>query len=172
MVQFIETDKHSIAVIPSGGSMSVCAAYMMTFKPEVIKARIQNSENPISDVEYKIMAEKTETPAHETVAYLREPIDRVLSACAKNNTDIAETIEALKTGEGWQAGHPLFQPIAYKFDKVFKFPSQEKEFCEYVGLPYPLPKINESKHPKAKLTKAQMNFLLEYYADELELWNA
>lgn len=169
-MQFIETENHSIAVIPKALSMSICCAYMNTFKYDVIAHRLKNSVAPIEDVEYKIMAEKTETPTKETVALIREPIDRFLSACAMNNTDVAETIEALKTGEGWQATHPIFEKQSYNYDKVFKFPAQTDDFCKYVGLPYPLPKLNESKNPKAKLTKEQIKFLENYYADDIKLY--
>jgi hypothetical protein len=167
-MQFIKTPTHSIRYINKGFSTSLCKDVAETFYPENLVERAIESH-----FDYKGMVIITETPDNPTVALMREPIDRLLSALAMNNTDVDETIQSLKSGEGWQATHPIFAPQNLEsIDKVFRFPEEEEQFCTETGLPYPLAELNQSKNPKPSLTKEQQKFFEEYYATDIKLYQS
>lgn len=162
-MRFIVTPTHCIAYINKGFSTSLCKDVAEAFYPV---------EGVIEDVHhYKGIVTITENPDKPTVALMREPIDRLLSALAMNNTDVEETIESLKSGEGWQASHPIFARQSLEgIDKVFKFLDGCKEFCKETGLPYPLSKLNESKNPKPELSAGELQFFEEYYRDDIKFY--
>lgn len=171
-MDFFETETHNITVIPKGLSSSIGKAIAERDCVEEIK-RLTDSGEPMADFIYKAIVPHTETPSKPTAALMREPIERLLSALAMNNTNVQETIESLKSGEGWQATHPIFMPQNLEsIDKVFRFPEQEEDFCKETGLPYPLPKLNQSKNTKPELTEEQQEFFEEYYATDIKLYQS
>lgn len=167
-MRFFETSKYCVANISRCYSTSIAKHILESFYPEIILHRINNSKEPISAIEYKCLLPHVEIPSKKTIALLRHPIERFISAVSLNNTDIDETIFALQTKKGWQAEHPLFESYMYAYDTTLTKP---KSLCEILKTSIDdFPKLNSFIGQRAILTKKQTTALEELYKDDISLY--
>jgi len=173
-MRLIETPTHNIVYISRVSSSAIikaCAQKWHQAELDAITVNLQPGYE-LEEFTYKGIVPQTEEPTKPTVALMREPIDRILSGLAANNTTVEELIEGLESGEGWVASHPFFAAQNLEgIDKVFKFPEEIEDFCKEVGLDS-LPVVNESQNPKPELMPEEREFLENYYAPDIKFYNS
>jgi hypothetical protein len=93
---------------------------------------------------------------------LRNPIERFRSMCAHKPD---KTLEE-------HLNQPIYGPLPKGDFKYFLFENQLEECAEWLGLPSPLPKINDSiESNKPILTTEQEAIVRKIYMDDIILWN-
>jgi len=163
---------HSIANIRRVGSSTLTTIIANTFFPDLSAqdGLHINTVIPLSSV-------PTGTPH----AIVRDPIDRFISAYAKklmgvpSNLNIEDFISWLiKQDKGTLNWH--FRPqtiIIGNFENInyYDFNKGLDTLGATIGLPVPLPTINETDITnKPTLTQDQINILKDYYADDVALY--
>jgi hypothetical protein len=108
----------------------------------------------------------------ELVSMFRNPIERFVSGCAQLKWSIERGIEELKKPIIDVHIRPQYTFLSeQRPTKLFKFPDQLTECAVYLGLESPLPHLKKSIS-KPELTEEQTAYLIEFYAKDLELFNA
>lgn len=125
-------------------------------------------------------------PDRPVICLVREPVTRFRSAMAQLGIDdVDAAIEELHTEAGAYGVAPgtrvklvdnvHFRPqTQFTGDPItyFKFPDQVDVAATALGLPLPLPVINDSNGVKPTLTPEQEAAVREFYAADVALWDS
>lgn len=173
MNYFILPNNRFIAAIHKNAHNALAAAIVQTFYKELmecVNTALPESKRFADLHIWRALAPQTEIPRARVYALLREPVDRFLSAMAMMpHLNIDETLATLAE----QIQPPFFRQSDYMLTgaKLYRFPDQIELLSQDVGLPYPLPVINQGRNPKPVLTDAQKKAVEKYYAEDGELYH-
>jgi len=98
---------------------------------------------------------------------VRDPVERFKSACARRNKTAEEGLLEDEV-HFWTMDN-----MGLLNDKIkyFLFPEQIDECANWLGLPTPVPKLNEEKDDKKPvLTEEQLELVTKQYYDDNELY--
>ena len=163
-----------IALVPRSGSHTLFSLILKHFDPQ---ARQESWEpypgkrwHPVMNLQHgmcNLAAERV--PGEVTFAVVvRDPVERFRSACARLQKTPAEVIaESLDDVHTWTLDSMglLRHPQA----RYFLF-SQLTRCAEFLGLPTPLPQMNEEP-VKPELSEQELQFVMQYYANDISLYN-
>lgn len=102
---------------------------------------------------------------------VRDPIERFRSSCARQNVSVEE---GLKRTE-WDVHFWPLSNMGLLQDGVthFRFPDQLNDCAEWLGLPTPVPQLNEeAEELKPVLTPEQEEAVRAAYAADIALWES
>lgn len=156
----------ALALVTRSGSHSL----MNLMLPEVYEQKVpsnlkEDRWHPIMNLQGWDL--KYGFPECEVCCMVRNPVDRFKSACARRNKTVEEglledevhfwTIESMGL---------LNDQIKY-----FLFPEQINECADWLGLPTPVPRLNEEKDDKKPiLTEEQLELVTKQYYNDNELY--
>jgi len=109
-------------------------------------------------------------PDQPVACLVRDPVERFRSACARRNKSVEEGLELLSTDvHFWPlADMGLLAGVTH-----FRFPDQIDACAEWLGLPTPVPPLNqESEDGKPVLTAEQTAAIRQAYAADVALWES
>jgi len=98
---------------------------------------------------------------------VRDPVERFRSSCARRNKTVDEGLLEDEV-HFW-----TIESMGLLNDKIkyFLFPEQIDECAEWLGLPTPVPRLNEEKNDKKpKLNKKELELVIEKYYNDTELY--
>lgn len=188
-MKYFITQNYSVAFIPKAGCSTFSRAIIKAFQPEE-ESIIQNSAFPEGrgpdNLHWQWMVKAEDDPSKPVLAFIRHPLQRFLSAMAEfGRTDIDETLHVMRNNLEVKsrvntkmyilANNPHFRPQILWMTpttKLYRFPDHLNEGAQELGLSLPLPKINQAKRPKPTPTAEQEAEILNYYAEDLALYNA
>jgi hypothetical protein len=106
-------------------------------------------------------------PECEVYCMVRDPIERFKSACARRNKTVEEGLLEDEV-HFWS-----IESMGLLNDniKYFLFPEQINECADWLGLPTPVPRVNEEKDEKKPvLTEEQLELVTKQYYNDNELY--
>jgi hypothetical protein len=110
-------------------------------------------------------------PAEGLCCMVRDPVERFRSACARQNVTVEQGLELFETDvHFWSLSYMglLTEGVTH-----FRFPDQINDCLEWLGLPTPVPQLNEeAEELKPTLTPEQEARVREIYADDIVLWES
>jgi hypothetical protein len=179
------TPSYSVAfnakVASSTLSRAIIAAFHLEQANLIQTAAYPEGKGP-DNTQAHFLCPKEKTPSKPVVLVVREPIARFRAAMAQTRlTNVDAALNALEqNGEvkfpkrsrkiredvHFKHQHELAQPSA----KVFKLEDLDAA-ATYIGLPLPLPIINEATGEKPTLTPEQEARVLAYYAEDKALYD-
>ncbi len=194
---FIAGDK-LLAFNAKCGTSSFCNAIIKTHHPLILDKLLNHTHFPygqtMDDMQqlHKYVPTRV-NPDRPTALLVREPVSRFRSAMGflglKDKVDdvlrvmVEESGEPIINAKGAIFGgrRPLAADIHLKRQskflhddadlKIFKM-SEIDECAEWLGLPTPLVRYNETSKPKPDLTGEQIDKIKEYYKRDVELWKS
>jgi hypothetical protein len=102
---------------------------------------------------------------------VRDPVERFRSACARQQKTVEEGLELIEADvHFWtlESMGLLAEGITY-----FRFPDQIDECAQWLGLPTPVPQLNEeAEESKPVLTPEQEEAIRATYAADIALWES
>lgn len=158
-MQYFVGKNHCFATNSKASKHSICKALVEKDYPE----KLEGLED-ISEHTYYTLVPQTDTPELPVLMFVRDPVERFISAASMNHglIPIEESLAML--------GQNQFdkQKDYYIEGKttVFKFPEQIAEFCEAAGFEK-LDKLNEANGEKKVLTEEQLQIVKDFYADDI-----
>ena len=180
---YFVTPSHSVAVNPKVASSTLARAIIAAFHPEQ-ESLLQTAAYPEGKGPHNVQAHwlcpKEMEPTRPVVLVVREPLDRFRSAVAQVGiADIDAAIDALEQDREVQIDRPRkrlrinphfsHQHELLRGGTAFRLENIEAA-ATLIGLPLPLPSINEAARPKPDLTPEQASRVLAYYAADAELY--
>jgi hypothetical protein len=177
-IYFILPNGHSVANIRRAGSTSLTTLIAQTFFPSI---------SPIDFgagiMQYSTQLPISSVPVGITHAVVRHPVERFKSAFTKKLkgvpqiSAVGEFIDWLITQDrGTLNWHYRPQSIIIgDFPNItyYDFNTQLNELATNIGLPTPLPVINNTNPEiKPELTDEQVNKLESYYYDDMTLYSS
>jgi hypothetical protein len=102
---------------------------------------------------------------------VRDPVERFRSSCARQKVSVEE---GLMRSE-WDVHFWTLSDMGLLQKDVtyFRFPDQLNDCAEWLGLPTPVPQLNEeAEELKPDLTPEQEVLVREIYADDIVLWES
>ena len=187
-----------IAQIGKVGSSSLARAIIASF-PADINPRVPDYEALITDpnTQYPIgvtadnnfwqrTVPNTSTPTKPVFMFVREPVQRFLSAMAQCNlididaalagytgdTDLVnETGASISPASNFHFMPQLQYAQSGQQTKLYQFPGQITQFCSDVGMEI-LPLVNPARNPKPVPTDAQTASIQAAYAADVALYNS
>lgn len=177
------TPNYSVALNAKVGSSTLSRAIIAAFHPEQ-ESLIQTAAYPDgkgpdnTQVHWLCPSEKE--PSKPVVLVVREPVDRFRTAMAQTGqTDVDAALAALEQDGEIQfprRTRKLREDVHFRHQHALlrggtAFPLEDlDEAATFIGLPLPLPVINEAKRPKPDLTPEQEARVLAYYAADAALY--
>lgn len=165
----------SVANIRRAGSTVISTLIAKTFFPDLSGIDFgggvlqYNTQLPVSSI-----------PTGIPHAAIRHPIDRFESAYAKklkgvpSDLEVGEFIDWLIDQDpgtlNWHFRPQTTIIGSFSGIKLYDFNTQLEQFATDIGLPTPLPTINETLSGKPILTQDQLDRLNNYYATDLTLY--
>ena len=183
---YFKTPNYSVAFNAKVASSTLSRAIVAAFHPEQ-EYLIQTAAYPAGkgpdNTQAHSLCPKEETASEPIVLVVREPVARFRAAMAQVRlTDVDAVLAALEQNGAlphprrslnireevhFMHQHTLAQPSA----KVFKLEDLNAA-ATYIGLPLPLPAINEASGEKPLLTPEQESRVLAYYAEDKALYDS
>ena len=166
---------HSLANIRRAGSTSLTTIIAQTFFPDLSGIDFGGSV-----LQYSTQLPVSSVPTGIPHAIVRHPIDRFESAYAKKIKGVPSQLSVddfiswlLEQDQGTLNWH--FRPqttIIGSFSGInlYDFNTQLNKLASDIGLPTPLPTLNETLSGKPVLTQEQIDKLNNYYAADLTLY--
>jgi hypothetical protein len=106
-------------------------------------------------------------PECEVYCMVRDPIERFKSACARRNKTVEEGLLEDEV-HFWSIESMGLLNDSIKY---FLFPEQIDECADWLGLPTPVPRVNEEKDEKKPvLTEEQLELVTRQYYNDNELY--
>jgi hypothetical protein len=106
-------------------------------------------------------------PECEVYCMVRDPVERFKSACARRNKTIEEGLLEDEV-HFWSIES---MGLINDSIKYFLFPEQIDECADWLGLPTPVPRVNEEKEEKKPvLTEEQLELVVKQYYNDNELY--
>lgn len=102
---------------------------------------------------------------------VRDPVERFRSSCARQKVSVEEGL----TRKEWDVHFWSLKFMGLHQEGVthFRFPDQLNDCAEWLGLPTPVPQLNEeAEELKPVLTPEQEARVREIYADDIVLWES
>lgn len=182
------TEKYSVAMIPKSGCSTLARATIKAFQPEqeleISKAKYPQGKNEFNTPPH-ILADKESTPSKQIIAFIREPIERFLSAMVQLRLiNIEETLDAFDSGvDILNINQKIINPFKnihfrhqYKWvnntTKLYKFPDHLEEGALEIGYSLPLPVMNPGVAEKPTPTPEQQIRILNYFNKDKELFDS
>jgi hypothetical protein len=106
-------------------------------------------------------------PNYEICCMVRNPIERFRSSCARRNKTVEEGLLEDEV-HFWS-----IESMGLLNDKIkyFLFPEQIDECAAWLGLPIPVPRLNEEKDDKKPvLSESQLGLVVKQYYNDNELY--
>lgn len=186
------TPNYSVSLIPKSGCSTIARLVLKSFYPDK-ESLIQTGAYPEGkgpdNTLWQGFTPKEKYPSKPVISFIREPIERFLSAMSQENLiDVDLTIDSIinstplppqnlngKRKERLLSRNPHFSlqikqvtPTA----KLYKFPDHLTEGSAEIGFVGDLVHINSASRPKPSLTQNQINILNEIYAEDILLYNS
>ena len=177
------TPNYSVAFNAKVGSSTLARAIIAAFHPEqehlIQTATYPEGKGPDTNQVQWLCPKETE-PSKPVVLIVRQPVDRFRSAMAQTNqTDVEAALVALE-----EDGEIQFPRRKRKLRKDIHFQHQHEllnggtafrledldSAATLIGLPLPLPTMNEASRPKPDLTPEQEARVLAYYGSDAALY--
>lgn len=106
-------------------------------------------------------------PECEVCCMVRNPVDRFKSSCARRNKTVEEGLTEDEAHFWTMDSMGLLNDSI----KYFLFPEQIDDCANWLGLPVPVPRLNEEKDEKKPvLTKEQLELVTKQYYNDNELY--
>lgn len=102
---------------------------------------------------------------------VRDPIERFRSACARQKVSVEEGLSLSESDvHFWSLEYMGLLSFGVKY---FRFPDQIDLCAEWLGLPTPIPKMNEEpESDKPVLTETQRELIKKQYNQDILLWES
>jgi len=184
---YYKTPNHSLALIPKSGCSTMARCVIKNFYPDK-EHLIQNAAYPEGkgpdNTKWQSFTPKEKIPSKPTLALVRNPVDRFISAMSQVNlTDVAIALDSLLNGTVIEmpkgklnlSKNPHFKrQILWMLPdtKLYRFPDHLNEAAVELGMQLPLPVINSASRPKPTLTYEQQQIIENYYAQDITLFNS
>jgi hypothetical protein len=164
-----------LALVPRSGSHTLFSLILKHFDPQARQESWEPHQgkrwHPVMNLQQGMCDLSVENvPGEVTLAVVvRDPVERFRSACARLQKPpaavIAENLDDVHTWTLDSMGL-LSHPQA----KYFLF-SQLTQCAEFLGLPTPLPQMNEEP-VKPELSNQELQFVVQHYARDIALFNS
>jgi hypothetical protein len=190
MPSYFITPNYSVGLIPKVGCSSFGCAVIKAFQPDELQ-RLENAFYPsglsFEKVQSQVFAKRERQPSKQTLVFVRNPLQRFLSAMAQVNiSDIDEAIDSLNNGTRIVNNGQNERILCVKTNvhflpqilwclpdtKLYKFPDHIQDGAQEIGLEYPLPVINEASRPKPVPSQSQESAINQYYSEDWALYNS
>jgi hypothetical protein len=180
------TPNYSVAMNLKCASSTLARSIIQKFHPNdefsIQNAAYPNGKNP-DDIQWHFLCPKEKDPSKEVLLVVRNPANRFISAMSQfdlsnvdevlyaleNKTSIMMKKRQLKVSENNhftnQINKIITEALCYKMEDLNLAATE-------IGLDLPLPTINESSGPRPELTEEQTQRVLNYYAEDLALYNS
>ena len=184
---YYKTPNHSLALIPKSGCSTMARCVIKNFYPDT-EYLIQNAAYPEGkgpdSIMWQSFAPKEKHPSKPTVALIRNPVDRFVSAMSQVNLmDVDAAIYSMLNGTDIQMAkgklnisknsHFRLQVKWLVPDtKLYRFPDHLQEAAIQLGMQIPLPVVNAASRPKPTLTPQQQQIVEQYYAEDIVLYDS
>jgi len=165
----------SVANIRRAGSTVITTLIAKTFFPD-----LSGIDFGGGILQFSTQIPVSSTPTGIPHAIVRHPIDRFESAYAKKVGGVPKDLEVDKFIDWLIDQDPgtlnwHFRPQttiigSFSGTKLYDFDTQLEQFATDIGLPTPLPVLNETLSGKPVLTQEQLDKLNNYYAADLTLY--
>lgn len=184
------TPNYSLALIPKVGCSSISRAVIKAFQPQeenlIINAAYPDGGSP-DNTRWQMLARTEKEPSKQVLAIIRDPVERFKSAIAQMHiSDVDATIDSLINGTKILCGTNVQREVNLsknghfvpqimwlnETSKLYKFPDHINDAALEVGLQTPIPTINRNSFPKPNLTQAQIDQILQIYAEDVALYNS
>jgi hypothetical protein len=178
------TPNYSVAFNAKVGSSTISRAIIATFYPEqenlIQTAYYPQGKGP-SNTQVHWLCPKEKEPSKPVVLIVRDPVSRFRTAMAQLGlTDVEAILVALEQNTEIQFPnlkrkirtdmHFRHQHELLRGGTAFRLEDLESA-ATYIGLPLPLPIINEATRPKPDLTQEQESRVLAYYTQDKLLYD-
>lgn len=182
---FIAPD-HSLAFNPKTGSSALVRAIIRTFYPDLeasTRVAVGNGRDPARRI-YHWLCPEEPVPSRPAVMVVRDPVDRFRSAMVQTGlTDPGAVLGALESDERLLTPYngrrprlrtePHFTAQADRSlgpTRCFRFEDLDR-CARFLGLPLPLPVVNQAGGSKPPLTEEQRERVRSFYAADVALLN-
>jgi hypothetical protein len=190
MTHYFDTPKFCVALNAKCGSSSLARAIIRQFQPRqewLIRTAAFPAGKTAADRQWHWMCKGKATPDKPVVLLVRDPVERFASACQQTGQeDIDAAIDSLVKDKPVNGKARMGRPGHLRDDvhfckqsecvcgetHLFRFPDHLPQAAALIGLEGELPKANEAKRPKPKLTKAQEAKVRAYYAEDQSLFES
>lgn len=177
------TPNHCVAFNAKCGSSTLARAIIKAYHPEQ-EHLIQTAAYPAGkgpdSVQAHWLCPKEKTPTKPVVLVVREPVERFRSAMAQTGLEDVDVVLAALERDG----EIQFPVRKRRLREDLHFRHQHDLLCggtafrledldaaaTFIGLPLPLPTINEARRPKPSLTPEQEQRVLAHYAEDAALY--
>jgi len=186
------TPNYSVSLIPKSGCSTIARLVLKSFYPDkenLIQTGAYPEGKGPDNTLWQGFTPKERYPSKPVISFIREPIERFLSAMSQENLiDVDLTIDSIinstilppqnlngKRKERVLSKNPHFSLQIKQVTpnaKLYKFPDHLTEGCVEIGFVGDLVQINSAKRPKPPLTQNQINTLNEIYAEDIMLYNS
>lgn len=186
MMYFI-TPNYSVALIPKSGCSTLSRCVIKSFQPQqetlIQYAAYPEGKDPDTTM-WHSYAKKEKLPTKPTLAMIREPVSRFVSAMAQVGlSDVDAALDSLVNGTEVQGRRRMlrlnrnehFTPQirwVHPDTKLYKFPEHLNEAATEIGFSLPLPVVNAAVRPKPTLTQTQTEAVEQYYSEDIALFNS
>ena len=184
---YYKTPNHSLALIPKSGCSTMARCVIKNFYPDT-EYLIQNAAYPEGkgpdSTMWQSFAPKEKEPSKPTLALIRNPVDRFISAMSQVNLmDVVVALDSLLNGTVIEmprgklnlSKNPHFKrQILWMLPdtKLYRFPDHLNEAATELGMQLPLPVVNSASRPKPTLSPEQQQAVETYYAEDIILYNS
>lgn len=186
------TTNFSIAQIGKVGSSSLALLVIQQFYPDIY-AKISNAAFPVGKTVntqmWQALAPKLRMqpqppkaaplePTLPVLMFVRDPVQRFLSACAQMNiTDVDSTLATMESDQYPATNFHFWHQHKYAKEvggipaQQFKFPDDIQSLLTVAEITIPFQKINQSHNLKPIPSDLQIGRIQEFYAKDIELYN-
>jgi hypothetical protein len=159
------------AIVARSGSHTICWQSLPQELQTVPEGPIGSKRwHPISVAPGGAPIEHDEKP-FGLCCMVRDPIERFRSSCARQKVSVEEGLTLTE----WDVHFWSLKFMGLHQEGVthFRFPDQLNDCAEWLGLPTPVPQLNEeSDSGKPTLTADQEIAVRTAYADDIALWDS
>lgn len=190
MIYFI-TPNYSVAFIPKAGCSTLSRCVIKAFQPHeerlIVNGAYPTGHGPDTTM-WQGFAKKEKYPTRPTLALIREPVSRFISAMSQMGLlDVDLALDSMRNStpiekQGPQHTRTLVLSKNQHFvpqikwvhpdTKLYRFPDHLTEAAAEIGFALPLPTINTATRPKPTLTPAQEEAVQQFYAEDITLYDS
>lgn len=177
---YIETPKYDFCLNPKTGSTSLLSLIYRKYYDPDHTVTFPNSAH------YLARCKHTEVPFNPIILIVRHPVNRFLSAMTHMGFDDVDfCIKSIKNktiikykkyyDKKRIIDDPHFRPqfnLIFGETHLFKFKEHFNDVLDLLEIEETIPHLNVANKEKPILTKEQEEFLLEYYKEDLKLFES